>query len=243
MKINSWKYLLAFFICASFVFLMYNTQGNGEEIIGIDNNTEESNTIGLLEGKTIVIDPGHGGFDVGTIGLTYGISEKEVNLTVAQNIKRELEKRTVATVILTRDKDIGLGRDQRESLQKRIQIADDASADLYISIHHDAFTDPNVNGITTHYSSYHNESKNLAEIMQTSIFNQSINAKNRGVRDSDYYVLKNNTAPAVLLELGFTSNKEDEMRMVSKDFQNKTAISIADGIIEFFAKKNLYEFM
>ncbi|EON70779.1 N-acetylmuramoyl-L-alanine amidase family protein [Lysinibacillus sphaericus] len=183
-----------------------------------------------------MFDPGHGGVDIGTTGLTFGTREKEANLTVAQNIKQELEKRTASTVILTHDKDIDLGRNQREALQKRIQIADDASADLYISIHHDAFTDPSVNGITVHYSSHQNKVENLAKILLASIFKQSIDAKNRGVKDSDFYVLKNNSAPAVLLELGFTSNKEDEIRMVSKDFQSKTAISIVDGIIEFFAK-------
>lgn len=235
MKKNSLKYLLASFICASFVCLMYNTEVNDAEILEVDNKTIKDNSIDLLEGKTIVIDPGHGGVDIGTTGLTYGTSEKEVNLTVAQNIKRELEERTAATVVLTREKDIDLGRNQKESLQKRIQIADKASADLYISIHHDAFTDPSVNGITVHYSSHQNMSKKLAKVLNSSIFKHTINAKNRGIRDSDYYVLKNNSAPSVLLELGFTSNKEDEIRMVSKDFQNKTSVSIVDGIIEFFA--------
>lgn len=236
MKKNNWKYLLVSIICASIVYLLYVTQGNRAEIIEIDNTIVESNTIDILEGKNIVIDPGHGGVDNGTTGLTYRTKEKEVNLTVAQNIKQELEKRTAATVILTRDKDIDLGRNQIEALKKRIQIADDASADLYISVHHDAFPDPSVNGITVHYSSHQNKGENLAKILLASIFKQSIDAKNRGVKDSDFYVLKNNSAPAVLLELGFTSNKEDEIRMVSKDFQSKTAISIVDGIIEFFAK-------
>ena len=235
MKKNSLKYLLASFICASFVCLMYNTEVNDAEILEVDNKTIKDNSIDLLEGKTIVIDPGHGGVDIGTTGLTYGTSEKEVNLIVAQNIRRELEERTAATVVLTREKDIDLGRNQKESLQKRIQIADKASADLYISIHHDAFTDPSVNGITVHYSSHQNMSKKLAKVLNSSIFKHTINAKNRGIRDSDYYVLKNNSAPSVLLELGFTSNKEDEIRMVSKDFQNKTSVSIVDGIIEFFA--------
>ncbi|MGE7835773.1 N-acetylmuramoyl-L-alanine amidase family protein [Viridibacillus arvi] len=236
MKKSRWKYLVVSFICTSFFYILYITQGNGAELSEIDNNTVESNTFSLLEGKNIVIDPGHGGVDGGTIGLTYGTSEKEVNFTVAQNIKRELEERTAATVTLTRDKDIDLGRNQKEALRKRMQISDDASADLYISIHHDSFTDPSVNGITVHYSSHQKKSKNLAKILNSSIFKQNINAKNRGIRDSAYYVLKNNSAPAVLLELGFTSNKEDELRMVSEDFQIKTALSVVDGIIEFFEK-------
>ncbi|MFJ7737378.1 N-acetylmuramoyl-L-alanine amidase [Lysinibacillus sp. NPDC097287] len=235
MKKNSWRYLLASLICAIFVCLIYNAENKDTKTIEIDNNTVESNTIELLKGKTIMIDPGHGGVDIGTTGLTYGTIEKELNLTVAQNIKQELEERTAATVILTRDKDIDLGHNQKEALHRRIEISNNVSPDLYLSVHHDAFTDPSVNGITTHYSSQQKKSKKLAKLLHSSIFKQNINAKNRGIRDSDYYVLKNNSAPAVLLELGFTSNKEDEIRMVSKDFQNKTAISIVDGIIEFFA--------
>ncbi|WP_234447592.1 N-acetylmuramoyl-L-alanine amidase family protein [Viridibacillus soli] len=249
MKKKNLKYLFASLIGVSLVCLvclMDNTEVNDVEIFKksihtlkshtVNSNSFDSETVDLLNGKTIVIDPGHGGVDGGTIGLTYGTIEKEVNLTVAQNIKKQLEERTGATVILTRDKDMDLGNTQKEALRKRIHIADKALADLYISIHHDAFTDTDVKGITTHYSSNHRESKNLAIILQNSIFNQSSNAKNRGVKESDYYVLKNNSAPAVLLELGFTSNKEDEIRMTSKDFQRKTAISIVNGIIEFFEK-------
>lgn len=236
MKKYNWKYVLGSFICACFIYLLFINQGNGKELSSTniidDNNIIEATS--LLAGKTIVIDPGHGGVDVGTTGLYYGTSEKELNLKVALNIKRELEERTGATVLLTRDKDIDLGNNQKEALQKRIQIANRASADLYISIHHDAFDDPSVNGITVHYSSHVKKSKKLAEIMSSSIFEQNINAKNRGIRNSDFYVLTNNSAPAVLLELGFTSNKEDETRMISKDFQNKTAISVVDGIIKFF---------
>ncbi|MFF3102354.1 N-acetylmuramoyl-L-alanine amidase family protein [Viridibacillus arvi] len=248
MKKKSLKYVLATLIGVSLVILVclmdkidikdveiLKTGNNTLSSHTVDSNSRDSKTVNLLNGKTIVIDPGHGGVDGGTIGLSYGTIEKEVNLTVAQTIKQQLEERTGATIILTRDKDIDLGNTQKEALRKRIQIAEKASADLYISIHHDAFIDTDVRGITTHYSSHHKESKNLARIIQKSIFKQSIKAKNRGIKETDYYVLKNNSAPAVLIELGFTSNKEDEIRMNSLDFQSKTAISIVDGIIEFLA--------
>ncbi|PEO28563.1 N-acetylmuramoyl-L-alanine amidase family protein, partial [Bacillus wiedmannii] len=108
-----------------------------------------------LKGKTIVIDPGHGGGDRGTKGKKFGTIEKELNLKVAQNIKKELEERTDAKVILTREKDTSLLPEtkQREELQARVKVAKEYAADLYISIHHDAFEDTNVKGITTHYGS------------------------------------------------------------------------------------------
>lgn len=64
--------------------------------------------------------------------------------------------------------------------------------------------------------------KKLAEIVQKSIFNQKITTRNRGVQGSDFYVLKENSSPAILIELGFTSNEDDEKRMNSAKFQAKT---------------------
>lgn len=111
-----------------------------------------------LKGRTIVIDPGHGGRDRGTKGKKLGTIEKDLNLKVAQNIKRELEERTDAKVILTRENDTSLLSEtkQKEELQARVKVAKDHSADLYISIHHDAFEDINVKGITTHYGANKN---------------------------------------------------------------------------------------
>ncbi|MEB2299440.1 N-acetylmuramoyl-L-alanine amidase [Lysinibacillus xylanilyticus] len=189
-----------------------------------------------LSGKTIVIDPGHGGRDRGTTGKVLGTIEKDLNLKVAQNIKKELEDRTDAKVILTREDDTSLlpETDQKKELQARVQLAKDYSADLYISIHHDAFEDTNVKGITTHYGVNKRKDKQLAKIVQKAIFNQKIDTRDRGVQGSDYLVLRENTSPAILIELGFTSNKDDERRMNSAEFQTKTQQGIVDGIIEYF---------
>ncbi|MFO1445091.1 N-acetylmuramoyl-L-alanine amidase [Bacillus sp. Bva_UNVM-123] len=201
-----------------------------------DELKADSNHPELLEGKTIVIDAGHGGFDRGTVGLSYETIEKDLNLTVAHNIKQELEKRTRATVVLTREDDSNPGNNQKDSLQKRIELADASSADLFMSIHHDAFTDRDVKGITTHYSSHLKDNKKLAKIMQQSIFRQNIQTRDRGIKDSDFYILKNNSKPAILLELGFTSNEEDEIRMISEEFQTNSTKAIVDGVIEFFSE-------
>ncbi|MEC2260542.1 N-acetylmuramoyl-L-alanine amidase family protein [Bacillus thuringiensis] len=189
-----------------------------------------------LKGKTIVIDPGHGGGDRGTKGKSLGTIEKDLNLKVAQNIKKELEERTDAKVILTREKDTSLLPEtkQKEELQTRVKVAKDHSADLYISIHHDAFEDTNVKGITTHYGANKRKDKKLAKIVQEAIFEQNIDTRDRGIRKSDFLVLRENAAPAILIELGFTSNESDEKRMNSEEFQEKSKKGIVDGVITYF---------
>ncbi|PGU12379.1 N-acetylmuramoyl-L-alanine amidase [Bacillus cereus] len=189
-----------------------------------------------LKGKTIVIDPGHGGGDRGTKGKSLGTVEKDLNLKVAQNIKKELEERTDAKVILTREKDSSLLPEtkQKEELQARVKVAQDHSADLYISIHHDAFEDKNVKGITTHYGANKRNDKKLAKSVQEAIFNQNINTRDRGIRRSDFLVLRETSAPAILIELGFTSNESDEKRMNSEEFQAKSKKGIVDGVIHYF---------
>jgi N-acetylmuramoyl-L-alanine amidase len=117
----------------------------------------------ILKGKRIVIDPGHGGKDVGAIGQS-GTLEKDVTLTLATNLQRELENKTGATVILTRDKDVTL------SLKDRLELAKSKNADLFISIHFDAFTSNEVNGITTYYN---NEAdRSLAALIHRHLFKQ-----------------------------------------------------------------------
>ncbi|TKH09521.1 N-acetylmuramoyl-L-alanine amidase [Bacillus wiedmannii] len=189
-----------------------------------------------LRGKTIVIDPGHGGGDRGTKGKKFGTIEKELNLKVAQNIKKELEERTDAKVILTREKDASLLSEtkQKEELQARVKVVKEHAADLYISVHHDAFEDTNVQGITTHYGANKRKDKKLAKIVQEAIFDQNIDSRDRGIHGSDFFVLRENPSPAILIELGFTSNASDEKRMNSEEFQEKSQKGIVDGIINYF---------
>ncbi len=179
-----------------------------------------------LTGKIIVIDPGHGGNDAGSIGQ-HGTFEKDVTLKTAKMIKRELIKKTGATVYLTRDKD------DYVSLQDRVRMAKEKSADLFISIHYDAFTTHDVKGITTYFDK--NEYQEAAQIINRHLFMEDMGTKDRGVKVGDYYVLRENTQPAILLELGYISNSEEEKRMNSSKFQGKAAHAIVNGIIEILS--------
>lgn len=190
----------------------------------INRNKVNTTTEKILTGKTIVIDAGHGGIDVGASGQN-GTFEKDVTLTMAQNIQNELEKRTGANVILTRNDDVEI------SLANRVKIADEQKADLFVSIHFDAFYTNDVEGITTYYNKKSDEP--IAALIHDHIFKNGLDARDRGVSLGDYYVLRENSSPAILLELGYISNSTDEARMTSEEFQTKITNSIVDGMIDY----------
>ncbi|TCP63546.1 N-acetylmuramoyl-L-alanine amidase family protein [Baia soyae] len=221
------------------ILLIVLSIGIGYQFLDLDIVNKVTAEDLRLKGKTIILDPGHGGMDQGTKGKKQGTIEKDLNLTVAKNIKKELEERTDAKVILTRDTDTSVlpELNQKKELQARADMVKKESADIYVSIHHDAYEDPNVEGITTHYTAFRSDDKKLAKLVQKAIFDQKIDSRDRGVKDSDYLVLRENTVPAILIELGFTSNESDEVRMNSKEFQDKAKKGIADGIIDFLSRK------
>lgn len=144
---------------------------------------------------------------------------------MVKNIQNELKKRTGATVILTRNDDV------KVSLADRVKIAEENNADLFVSIHFDAFFTNEVEGITSYYNKKSDEP--LAALIHDHIFKNGLDARNRGVNLGDYYVIRENTRPAILLELGYISNSTDEARMTSEEFQKNTTNSIVDGIIDY----------
>ncbi|MEH7014685.1 N-acetylmuramoyl-L-alanine amidase [Neobacillus niacini] len=179
-----------------------------------------------LKGKTIIIDPGHGGKDVGASGQM-GTLEKDVTLKMARNLQHELEKRTGASVILTRDKDVTVSK------KERVELANTKNADLFISIHFDAFTSNEVNGITTYYN--HGTDRSLAALIHRHLFEQDLGTRDRGVSFGDFFVLRENTKPSILLELGYISNAEDEKRINSQTYQTQASTAIVEGVIEYLS--------
>src|SRR5690625_4511066 len=174
---------------------------------------------GLLDGYTIVLDAGHGGKDGGAVGAN-GTVEKEITFITAEHIRQELQKYD-ATVQFTRMGDIFV------ELEDRVQMD---YADLFISIHYDGFESEKVNGITTYY--YHQRDEQMARTIHQNIMDEELDARDRGVSHGDYYVLRENQVPAVLLELGYITNPQDEERMNQEDFQQHIAQAVADGVIQ-----------
>lgn len=200
----------------------------------IDKKLDELMT---LEGKKIVIDPGHGGNDAGAIGPS-GVMEKSVTL----KISLELEKLLVAEgaeVIMTRRTDVEVAKKGRyatdiEELKSRCDIANEEKADIFISIHADSFTNPASRGTTCYYySSGSDKSKKLADSIRVALIEQ-IKTPSRGTQPCNFYVVRNTDMPATLVELAFISNPIEEALLNSKEGVQKAAQGIFDGIEDFF---------
>lgn len=190
-----------------------------------------------LKGRKIVIDPGHGGSDSGAIGPT-GVMEKSVTIRVSRELRRLLEAEG-ATVILTRTDDTevsykGADATSVEELEARCEIANRAGADIFLSIHADAFTNPEVKGTTVyHYTKGSPQSKLLADCVRMALVD-AIGTVDRGTQTSNFYVVKHTDMPAVLVEISFISNPDEERMLNSEEGVRRIAQGIADGIADYF---------
>ncbi len=179
----------------------------------------------------IIIDPGHGGHDPGTIGIG-GFREKDVVLPISFDVVEILRKQDIE-VIMTRDTDDFI------SLEGRTEMANDLNADLFVSIHANAInlSRPDVNGLETYYYKSEN-GRRLAEIIHWSILN-GVNIDNRGIRQARFYVLRHSAMPAVLVEVGFLTGAVDSSRLKNPNHRRQMAEAIARGIIEYIKQNNL----
>ncbi|WP_313991942.1 N-acetylmuramoyl-L-alanine amidase [uncultured Selenomonas sp.] len=190
-----------------------------------------------LKGKKIAIDPGHGGSDSGAIGPT-GIMEKSVTLRVSRELKRLLEAEG-ASVVLTRTGDTevspkGASATSVEELEARCAVANRAQADIFLSIHADAFTNREVKGTTAYYyTKGTKQSKRLADSVRMALID-AIGTLDRGTQTSNFYVVKHTDMPAILVEISFISNPDEEKMMNSEAGIKKIAQGIADGIADYF---------
>lgn len=178
---------------------------------------------GTLNGLTIVVDPGHGGNDRGTTGAR-GTFEKTVTLKTAELLASKLQA-AGADVRLTRESDHYI------SLQKRVWSSIDDNADAFISIHYDANVDSSISGFTTYYQ-YQNQ-VGLADAVNNSLAS-TVPLKNRGAQKADFYVLRENKANSILIELGFLSNPSEELMINSNNFREQASYGIYKGILNYF---------
>ncbi|WP_421380096.1 SH3 domain-containing protein [Bacillus salacetis] len=178
---------------------------------------------GGLKGKTIIIDPGHGGHDSGTIGYR-GTLEKELTLSTSQ-ILYDLLRNAGADVKMTRSDDTYY------SLNTRVALAHYHDSDAFISIHYDSINDSSIKGYTSYY--YHAYQKELSQTILDSLAG-TLSSRNRGLKKGDYYVIRENRQPAVLLELGYLSNPSEEASVTTHSFQDMAARSIYNGLNDYF---------
>jgi N-acetylmuramoyl-L-alanine amidase len=194
---------------------------------------------------TVVIDPGHGGNDTGTIGHN-GLQEKQLTLDIARRLGKLLEQNLGAYVLYTR-KD-----DHYVSLENRSALARKANADFFISIHANASLLPTVNGVETYYFKSSSEvmenaggtgargtdssdraRRFAAAVQQSLIHNLSstqVAVRDRGVRTAPFVVLRDMQMPAVLAEISFISSVADEQQLRTSTYRDRIANALYQGI-------------
>lgn len=173
---------------------------------------------------TIVVDPGHGGRDPGTTAAA-GVYEKTINLKVASKLAGIL-RRKGHEVTMTRQSD------QAVELESRAMIGNRRRADLFVSIHADSAPDPSVQGFTVYIS--RDASRQSQSVAQTIVrAMKTTGLQSRGVHRADHRVLVRSVGPAVLVELGYLSNRREARKLQDDAFQNRLAIAIAAGITDY----------
>ena len=186
----------------------------------------------------VVLDAGHGGDDPGKIGVG-GALEKEINLTIAQKVKEYLEQQDV-TVVMTWEKDEMLSSDEgggrkAADMKRRVEIINEAGADLTVSIHQNSYPSAKVKGAQVFYYKDSETSRLLAEKLQESLREKVDPANRRRIKaNTNYYLLKKTTVPVAIVECGFLSCPEEEEKLQEEAYQDRIAWAIANGILRFW---------
>jgi N-acetylmuramoyl-L-alanine amidase len=183
--------------------------------------------------KLIVIDPGHGGSDPGAISPNLKMNEKEVNLEVALEARRLLEAAGFRVYMTRSD-------DSYVSLEDRAGVANQLRADLFISIHANAAPRTDLKGVETlYYPSEKNpldfrENKFLAEIFQDEMVRALGAASHRINAREKLVVLRETSMPAIITEIGFMTNLEEERLIASSDYRRRAAEGVRNAVIRYF---------
>lgn len=207
----------------------YNVEvsGNESKLAIIDLNAESTDDTttqpGNSDRKLVVLDAGHGAKDSGAVGVS-GKYEKNFNLAIVKKTAALLKKENKIDYVLTRSDDTFL------ELKERAAIANNLKADLFISVHANSAGSSSVSGTETYYQ--REASKALAKVMQKYLV-KATGLADRGVRYGNFHVIRETTMPAVLLEVGYLSNKKDEGLLFTEALQNKVAAGIVSGIKEY----------
>ena len=193
-----------------------------EAVPGVEENKPDTE-FPEQEKYTVVLDAGHGGEDGGTVEQT--ATEKEINLAVVLKMRELLENQGIC-VVLTREQDIFI------KLEERVRVANGEKADLFVSIHCNYYEkDSSIYGLECYYCKGAEEGKYYAErILET--IEKSGEIVSRNVKPSGYYILKNTTVPAVLVEAGYLSNYNERNQLISGEYQGKLAQELVEGIVE-----------
>lgn len=199
-----------------------------------------------LSGKIIILDAGHGGIDGGAnVG---GVMEKSIALNVTLKLRDYLQEQG-ALVMLTRndDSDVankdtkGIRNRKQEDLRNRVKFINDSAADLFLTIHLNAFPSESSKGAQTFYTNRFEENEQVAKFIQAEIIRNLENTSRAPRLINRVYLMEQAKKPGALVEIGFLSNPEERARLVNDAYQEKIAASIYKGILRYLTEKKMPE--
>lgn len=219
---------------------------DGEEGENVSNGSSKSNSdksAGKNEKRgdknskyTVVIDPGHGGFDPGKVGINKEL-EKDINLQISLKLEEQLKENNV-NVVMTRSEDVSLdddnGSKKMSDMKNRVKVINDANADVCVSIHQNSYSSKSVKGAQVFYYTQSEKGRELAAGIQTAL-KQELNDGNKRQEkaNSDYYILLNSECTTVIVECGFLSNWEDSTNLKDDVYQGKVAKAVCSAVMEY----------
>ncbi len=186
-------------------------------------------------GVSVVIDAGHGGFDVGAIGVS-GTHETDLNLSIAKKLETLLTNEG-ATVTMTRNDEEAVGEDKDSDMAYRREVIEVSEQDVTISIHQNHYDDTEVSGPQVFFSPGSIEGEKLATSIQDSLNEVLQPPKTRSQVANDYFIVQSGVAPAVIVECGFISNPEEEQLLLTEEYQDKIVEAIAQGLQKYMEIK------
>ena len=190
-----------------------------------------------LLGHTVVIDAGHGGFDPGVTG-SRGTPESTINLAVAEKLALYC-RQGGAAVTLTRESDVALAERKADDLAARIAVADRTGADLFVSIHCNSYLgDDTQHGAQVFYRAGNEASAAAAALIQQHLCDELANSERRALAHPDSYLLQHQQRAAVIAEIGFLSNPEEEALLRDEEYQWRVAWAIYRGIEHYYAERS-----
>lgn len=178
-----------------------------------------------LAGVKVVVDAGHGGWDPGAVGVK-GLTEKQINLQVAQALRNCLVEYGGATVEMTRVNDTYI------SLADRVKKANNSGAHRFISVHHNGSVNPAHNGTAVYSAKVASASSHdLRNKVQKRLL-QMTGLRDLGANTANYYVLRNTKMPAILTEASFITNPREEEKLRDPGYLWREAYYIYKGIVD-----------
>lgn len=231
LKTNPYWMAVVGIVCTLAAIFYFGVKGAGSE--QVMNRTKRGSK------ATIVIDPGHGGFDPGKVGVANTL-EKDINLAIAKLVKSEMES-SGYTVYMTREDDRALCQGNESSkkmadLRQRVAFIEEKNPELTISIHQNSFSG-DAKGAQVFYYSHSERGKALATELQNAIREQVGDDNHRVEKANDsYYMLKKVSTPLAIVECGFLSNPREEALLKDLTYQKKMARGICQGVEKFLYK-------